>query len=77
LTASGEAPDASKPTGSRWRAFAKSLTVAYELAHPMRVERVSQENADAEKDAGCSNGLGHRFAPWLEMPGRAARRNWR
>ena len=45
-------------------------------AHAVRVKRVSQKNADAEKEAGCHNGLDHSLAPWLEMPGRAARRNW-
>jgi hypothetical protein len=38
---------------------------------------VSQENADAEKDTQCRDYLGHRLAPWLAIPGRAALRNWR
>jgi hypothetical protein len=42
-----------------------------------RVDRVSQENADAEKGTHYRDYLGHRFAPWIAMPGRAASRNRR
>jgi hypothetical protein len=44
---------------------------------PINVEGVSQENADAEKEADGCNGLGHSLAPWLEMAGMVARRNSR
>src|ERR1700676_5428767 len=46
-------------------------------ARAKRVDCVSQENADAEKDTQCHNCLGHHLAPWLAMPGRAALRNRR
>ena len=42
-----------------------------------RVDCVSQENADAEKDTQCRDYLGHCLAPWLAIPRRAALRNWR
>jgi hypothetical protein len=36
-------------------------------ARAKRVDCVSQENADAEKDTQCRDYLGHRLAPWLAM----------
>jgi hypothetical protein len=36
---------------------------------------MSQKYADAEKCPQRDNDLGHSFAPWLEMPGRAACKN--
>jgi hypothetical protein len=41
------------------------------LAHPVHVERVSQENAYAEEKARRCDDLGHSFPPCLAMPGRA------
>jgi pimeloyl-ACP methyl ester carboxylesterase len=46
-------------------------------AHAIRVKRVGQKNADAEKDKERRDSLGHRLAPWRTMPGSAAVRNWR
>ena len=42
------------------------------LSRAIQVEGVSQEDTGAEKDAGSSDYLNHRFAPWLEIPERAA-----
>ena len=47
------------------------------LVRPVRIERVSDKDADAEEDKQCCHDLGHRLAPSLAMPGRAALRNWR
>jgi hypothetical protein len=47
------------------------------LARAVRIERVSEKDADAEEDKQCSRDLGHRLAPSIAMPGRAALRNWR
>ena len=47
------------------------------LTRPIRVESMSHEDADAENDSRCRNDLGHSLPPCLEMPGRAARMNWR
>ena len=47
------------------------------LAGAVRVERMSQKDADAEESKQCCYDLGHRLAPNLAMPGRAAARNWR
>jgi hypothetical protein len=37
---------------------------------------MSQKYADAEKCRQRRDNLGHGFAAWLKMPGRAARRKW-
>jgi hypothetical protein len=37
---------------------------------------MSQKNADTEKSGQRRDDLSHDFEVWLEMPGRAARRNW-
>jgi hypothetical protein len=47
------------------------------LTRPIRVESMSHEDADAENDSRCRNDLGHSLPPCPEMPGRAARMNWR
>jgi hypothetical protein len=49
------------------------LAARRELARPINVEGVSEENADAEKETDGCDGLGHGLAPWLEMPGRNSR----
>jgi hypothetical protein len=46
-------------------------------AHAVRVERVSEKNADAEKHKQGRDSLGHRLAPSRIMPGTAALRNLR
>jgi hypothetical protein len=40
------------------------------------VECMGEENADAEEGCRGRNDLDHGRALWLEMPGRAAWRNW-
>jgi hypothetical protein len=45
-------------------------------AHPINVERVSEENANTDENTRRCDDLGHSFPPRLVMPGRAARRNW-
>jgi hypothetical protein len=52
-------------------------SVSQSARRAKRVDCVSQENADAEKDTQRRNCLGHHLAPWLAMPGRAALRNRR
>src|SRR5439155_24571531 len=37
-------------------------------AHTIRIERVSEKNADAEKYRQCHYSIGHRLAPWRTMP---------
>jgi len=41
-------------------------------ARPIPVQCVSEENAHAKKYSQRRDDFGHSFAPWLEMPGRAA-----
>ena len=50
---------------------------AFRSSRAKRVERVSQENADDEKDTQCRDYLRHRLAHWRAMPGSAALRNSR
>jgi hypothetical protein len=50
---------------------------AFRSPRAKRVDRVSQENADAEKDTQCRDYLRHRLAHWPAMPGSAALRNSR
>jgi hypothetical protein len=47
------------------------------LARAVRIERVSEKDADAEECKQRCKNLGHRLAPRLAMPGRAALRKWR
>jgi hypothetical protein len=47
------------------------------LAHAVRIERVSEKDANAEEDKQCHHDLGHRVAPTLAMPGSVALRKWR
>jgi hypothetical protein len=46
-------------------------------AHPISIECVSQENADAQKDEQRRGCLNHRLAHSLVEPAIAALRNWR
>src|ERR1700692_932130 len=48
--------------------------VAVALARAVRIERMSQKDADAEEGKQCYHDLGHRLAPSVTMPGRAALR---
>jgi hypothetical protein len=50
---------------------------AISSAPAIRVERVSEKNADAEKHKQGRDSLGHRLAPSRTMPGTAALRNSR
>ena len=45
--------------------------------HAIRIERVSEKNADAEKYRQCHHSFGHRLAPWRTTPGSAVVMNLR
>jgi hypothetical protein len=47
------------------------------LARAVRIERMSEKDADAEEAKQCDHDLGHRLAPTVAMPGRALLRNSR
>jgi hypothetical protein len=51
--------------------------IALHLAQAVGIERVGQEDADADEGKECCYDLDHSFPPSVEMPGRARLRNSR